>query len=958
MNRRHKIPAKASLADTACPLDVKIASPFRMLAGVLALLVGGMVLLGWALDIAALKSLLPAWVAMKPNAAVAFVLIGLGSLLATRQRSVAGGPPAVFLAGRFCGWFAGLIGLLTLAEYAFDWNPGFDQWLFPEPAGAVGTSHPGRMAPDTAICFALLAVGYEFARRVRETAPSVAGSIIIGALVTTIGLVEILSYFSPALRTYGWGGLTMMALPTAILFTALGVALVGSAVPRKAPAPGGSAQPFARVDNATPIRLLLIFAALAISITAAGSFYYRSIERRFIVQVAQQLSVITDLKVSQLVQWRRERLGDATLLLRNPALVGLVRRFLAQPADADAQHQLQDWVGKYPGAYDYDQVSLIDAAGVSRLTIPAGRPPPSDFILQRGLATLRSGRMDIVDFYRSALDGRIYLALLVPVFDEANASQPLGFFILRIDPNLYLYPSIQVWPVPSDSAETLLVRRNGNEVLYLNDLRFRPHTALEFSAPLTRRDLPAVRAILGETHVVEGSDYRDVPVLAVPKGIPDSPWFLVAKIDREEAYAPIRSHLWEIFAAVVGFLFAAAAGVGLVWREQRGQYFQRQMKMAEELRVSDLRYRRLFETSKDGLLMLNGETGMVIDVNPFLVELLGFSHEEFLGKKVWELGFLKDIVANQANFAELQQKEYIRYENLALETKTGRRIEVEFTSNVYLVNHQKMMQCDIRDISERVRAQIKIRQLNAELEQRVVDRTAELAAANKELEAFSYSVSHDLRAPLRSIDGFSRIVLEDYAAKLDDAGRDSLNRIRVAAQRMGQLIDDMLNLSRVNRAELRRELVDLSALVREVVIELRRHEPTRAVALTVVDGLTTRADLRLLRIVLVNLLGNAWKFTGKCAAPRIEVGAVRDAQPATYFVTDNGAGFDETYAGKLFGAFQRLHTTEQFAGTGIGLATVQRIIHRHGGRVWAESVVGEGATFFFTLEKQEGAVTA
>jgi PAS domain S-box-containing protein len=256
------------------------------------------------------------------------------------------------------------------------------------------------------------------------------------------------------------------------------------------------------------------------------------------------------------------------------------------------------------------------------------------------------------------------------------------------------------------------------------------------------------------------------------------------------------------------------------------------------------------------------------------------------------------------------------------------------------------------DVTEIRQAEEKVRQLNVELEQRVRDRTAELEAANQELEAFSYSVSHDLRAPLRAMDGFSMALLEDCAGKLDEAAQDHLRRIRAGCQRMAVLIDDLLNLSREARTEMRRESVDLTAMAEEIDAELQRAHPDRQVKSVVAPALTADADARMLRMVLHNLLDNAWKFTGRCAQARIEVGAREQDDPRVFFVRDNGAGFDMAYAGKLFGAFQRLHSTQEFAGTGIGLAIVQRIIHRHGGRVWAEGAVGQGATVYFTLGKE------
>lgn len=242
-----------------------------------------------------------------------------------------------------------------------------------------------------------------------------------------------------------------------------------------------------------------------------------------------------------------------------------------------------------------------------------------------------------------------------------------------------------------------------------------------------------------------------------------------------------------------------------------------------------------------------------------------------------------------------------------------------------------------------------VHQMVDTLEQRVAERTAELQAANEELEAFSYSVSHDLRAPLRSIDGFSLALLEDYGDVLDGEGKTYLERLRANAQRMGVLIEAMLQLSRVTRTELHREAVDLSALAGEIVARLRDAAPEHTATIEIEAGMTVLADPHLLQIALENLLTNAWKYSAGTQQPRIEIASSRDERGLVYRVRDNGAGFDMQRADRLFKPFQRLHAEREFEGTGIGLATVQRVIHRHGGRIWAESAPGLGATFYFTL---------
>ncbi|HEV3333979.1 MAG TPA: ATP-binding protein [Bryobacteraceae bacterium] len=314
------------------------------------------------------------------------------------------------------------------------------------------------------------------------------------------------------------------------------------------------------------------------------------------------------------------------------------------------------------------------------------------------------------------------------------------------------------------------------------------------------------------------------------------------------------------------------------------------------------------------------------------------------------LNILEDLTAEQSGFEAAQRAvlnilEDSEAEKVSLQNAQRAALNILEDFDVERAKTEAINRELEAEIEARNRAEKEITELNDRLERHV----AELLAANKELESFSYSVSHDLRAPVRAMDGFSKALLEDYADKLDQEGRDHLQRVRAASLRMDQLIDGILGLSRMTRSEMRRTAVDLSGLAQTVARELQKADPDRQVELVIAPHLVVNADANLLRVVLQNLLGNAWKYTSKHPWARVEVGAAQREGEAAYFVRDDGAGFDMAYAGKLFGAFQRLHTPAEFEGTGIGLATVQRIVHRHGGNVWAEGEVEKGAAFFFTL---------
>lgn len=378
----------------------------------------------------------------------------------------------------------------------------------------------------------------------------------------------------------------------------------------------------------------------------------------------------------------------------------------------------------------------------------------------------------------------------------------------------------------------------------------------------------------------------------------------------------------------------------------------------EELRQSEERFRILVESVRDyGIFMLDTR-GHITSWNLGAERLKGYAAHEILGQH-FSLFYTEEDRLRGHPDAELEHARATG--SYAEEGWRIRKDGTRFWAHILITALNDERGCHIgfakvtRDVTERRLAQEKLRQLNEELERRVQQRTAELSAVNEELRAFSYSVSHDLRAPLRALDGFSRLLLDQASERLSAQEQDYLGRIRAAAQRMSQLIDAMLMLSRLTRTPIHERPVNLSALAQSIVAELRQSEPERQVDVAITSGLETAADAQLVRIVLENLLRNAWKFTRKQARPRIELGATNDGGEQVFFVRDNGVGFDPALASKLFLPFQRLHRAQDFEGSGIGLATAHRIIARHRGRIWADATPGHGASFYFTLGGRDGA---
>ncbi|MBK5207378.1 MAG: PAS domain S-box protein [Polaromonas sp.] len=498
----------------------------------------------------------------------------------------------------------------------------------------------------------------------------------------------------------------------------------------------------------------------------------------------------------------------------------------------------------------------------------------------------------------------------------------------------------------------------------------------------------------------EGSDVfvnpLGVEVLTSVKGVPVAGWYMAAILPTAEGLAPIHDMQQKMLLTT---LFLTLMATVLTWwmvsrqlspmlaavrtlatlsntnqppqpltiarPDEIGELiggFNRLLETLGQREValyeSEERYRTLIEWSPEAIVVYRGRE--VVYANPTAIKMFGaWSAQDLIGKSLLDLIHpdfhqivltrLKSITDHGVTLPMIEEK-YLKLD--------GTVIDVEVKSTAIVYNEKMAMYTVARDITERKQAHEEILRLNAGLEERVRQRTTQLQAANQDLESFSYSVSHDLRTPLSTIAGFSQLLAKVDGNNFSEKGKHYLNRICAGAKQMGELIEGLLTLAQLNREQIKLENVDLSAISKQVEQACREREPERQVQVHIQEGLHAHGDPRLLSAVLQNLLGNAWKFTAKQVLARIDVGSELGADGDTiFFVKDNGAGFDMAFADKLFGTFQRLHSHEDFSGTGVGLATVKRIVERHEGRVWAESKLNEGATFYFTLGRPIESVT-
>lgn len=800
------------------------------------------------------------------------------------------------------------------------------------------------------------------------------------------------------------------------------------------------------------------------------------------MQSIEQLESIADLKATQVESWLHERMEDARLIKDTPFLRAHAAKYLSNHDDATAK-LLTEWMHTSFERNEYTWIALLDKDGEIALSLPEYRNKPSSSHDQYIQEALNSKKIVFADLHReakikSSKEEGIRLSLWIPVLNKSsNETKSVGVWIVQIDPNLFLFPLIQSWPVPSRTAETLLIRKDGDDVLYLNELRHKSDTAMKLRLKLS--DFPKLTASLavqGTTSIPDAVDYRGESVIATARKIVGTSWFMVAKIDKSEINAPIYNLAAPTILMALIIVLSIAIAIGFLQRRRDTEWLQSQLSLEKDKNTLRAEYEQMarewqttFDSISDPLWLLDAEF-KIIRCNVASAHFTGTSQSNLIGRHCWELvhntmepipscpvlmmqntkakaqlelefgdkwllvsvdpildekeniigavHVIHDITKRKAA-ESIQMESMMRMENiinnapfgahsymlqdddrliLVAANKSADRItgidnqsligkdildafpelssgnipeiyraiakgadsyqtineyddgeSIQGVFDIYAMNiAENRMVVFFQDITERTKAENVIKKLNEELEQRVLDRTAQLEAANKELEAFSYTVSHDLRSPLRGISGWSEALLEDYGASLDQQASKYLNRIISETQRMSELIDGLLRLSRINKAELQRVQCNFTEMAVSIVDRLKEEHPDRQVTVDIHSNLVVNADAKLAEAALTNLLNNAWKFTSKTKDAVIECGMLPNKK--ILFVKDNGVGFDMNYATRLFGAFQRMHKITEFPGNGIGLATVQRITFRHGGTIWAESEPNKGTTFFFTLE--------
>jgi PAS domain S-box-containing protein len=697
-----------------------------------------------------------------------------------------------------------------------------------------------------------------------------------------------------------------------------------------------------------------IAAIFIVFISAVAVFAYLQ-QAKILGDQKAFLESVTAQKRQALEFWYMHHMTEGNETEENTYFTTMLASFARAPSRA-TRKPLDDYFSDLAYYFGYANTELLTPDGRVLFALKSTSPNASSSVKEIApyLETTAFRRRPVfTHLYNLPPQGKPGCNLIIPIYRNSDdlASKPFLYIVHYIEAQNDIYPMLESWPTLSKSAESLLLENRGGTIHFLNSPKVLPGSALGISIPMNGSKLVEADAFLHKGHFFIGTDYRGKKVLAYADQIPEMGWTIVSKMDLSEIMKP----WWGIFILLVIVMLAGtialAMAVVATSRHRSVLFFRRNYEAEKSLRASEQKFFAFMDRIPAFILIKDSDSKMIY-VNQMLKDKFGA--ESWIGKKPDEI-FGSE---RAANILELDRKAleegYVEYDEKHMDKSGMERFLRTINFRIDQADAKPLLGQIISDMTEREASFRQIRSLNDLLEAKVNERTAQLELSNEELRSFAYSVSHDLRSPLRSIEGFSKILTEKCEGKLDDESRHYFERIRLATHRMEELIDGLLSLSKIAQTTLNKESVDIGKIAENILSDYILANPEKRITSLTKPHIMADCDENLITVLLQNLIDNAFKFSAGKSEIHIEIGSSRQevdgAAKIVYFVSDNGVGFDMLYVEQLFKPFHRLHSSEQFQGVGVGLASAKNIVDRHSGKIWLESEPDVGTTVFFTLD--------